>query len=172
MGRVPQVGDAVTIRNLRLRVEAMTGRVIEKVSVSLVARARAEEPAAAEGGGPMSTLYETALWLVAIGGVALAALCSGMEIACYSMNRVRLALRVGRNPPDRAARIIRSELDQADRLLSTLLVWLNIATYAGALATTTLLETKITSPALVALVNTCVLQHRSCFIFGEAASPW
>jgi CBS domain containing-hemolysin-like protein len=52
MGRVPQVGDAVTIRNLRLRVEAMTGRVIEKVSVSLVARARVEEPTPAEGATP------------------------------------------------------------------------------------------------------------------------
>jgi putative hemolysin len=52
MGRVPQVGDSVTIRNLRLRVEAMTGRVIEKVSVSLVARARTEEPVPVEGARP------------------------------------------------------------------------------------------------------------------------
>jgi CBS domain containing-hemolysin-like protein len=52
LGRVPQVGDAVEIRNLRLRVEAMNGRVIEKVSVSLAPRAEAAARAGAPAGGP------------------------------------------------------------------------------------------------------------------------
>jgi putative hemolysin len=38
LGRVPQVGDSVSIRNLKLRVEMMKGRVVEKVSVSLVSK--------------------------------------------------------------------------------------------------------------------------------------
>jgi CBS domain containing-hemolysin-like protein len=90
-----------------------------------------------------------------------------MEIACYTINRVRLALRAGRTPPDPAARIVRAELEHPDRLLATLLIWLNIATYAGALATTRLLEMKVQSPGLVALLNTCVLAP-VLFIFGEA----
>ena len=118
----------------------------------------------------MSTLEEVMLWTIATAGVLATALCSGMEIACYSINRVRLALRVGRNPPDVAARLIRRELDQPDRLLATLLLWMNIATYAGALATTELLEANIHSPAMVALVNTCVLAP-VLFIFGEAGLP-
>jgi CBS domain containing-hemolysin-like protein len=115
----------------------------------------------------MTSLYESIPWLVAAGCIGVAALCSGMEIACYAINRVRLALRAGRVPQDAAARIIRAELDQPDRLLATLLVWMNIATYAGALAITELLERNIHSPALVALVNTCVLSP-VLFIFGEA----
>jgi CBS domain containing-hemolysin-like protein len=35
LGRVPRVGDQLTIRNLRLRVEQVSGRVIERVSVRL-----------------------------------------------------------------------------------------------------------------------------------------
>ena len=41
LGRVPQVGAEVLIRNLRLKVEAMSGRMIEKVSVSLVGKTEA-----------------------------------------------------------------------------------------------------------------------------------
>jgi CBS domain containing-hemolysin-like protein len=115
----------------------------------------------------MTTLRETVLWAIAVAGVIVAALCSGMEIACYAINRVRLTLRAGLTPPDNAARTIRAELDKPDRLLSTLLIWMNIATYAGALATSELLESKVESPALVALLNTCVLAP-VLFIFGEA----
>jgi CBS domain containing-hemolysin-like protein len=55
LGRVPQVGDAIQVRNLHLRVEAMNGRVIEKVSVSLAPRAEAAgRRAGAAAGGPRS----------------------------------------------------------------------------------------------------------------------
>jgi CBS domain containing-hemolysin-like protein len=54
LGRVPLAGDEVRVRNLKLRVEAMSGRVIEKVSVSLVQR---PEPA---GGGPVAGPKEDA----------------------------------------------------------------------------------------------------------------
>jgi CBS domain containing-hemolysin-like protein len=115
----------------------------------------------------MTTLRETVLWSIAFAGAVIMALCSGMEIACYSINRVRLALRAGLVPPDKAARMIRAELDQPDRLLSTLLICMNIGTYAGALATSELLERSVESPALVALLNTCVLAP-VLFIFSEA----
>src|SRR3954451_24551415 len=115
----------------------------------------------------MSNLHEVGLWLIAAAGVLLAGLCSGVEIACYAINRVRLALRVTRTPPDRAARLIRSELEQPDRLLATLLVWMNIATYAGAVATTQLLEERVHSPILVAVIDTCILTP-ILFVLAEA----
>jgi magnesium and cobalt exporter, CNNM family len=50
LGRVPQAGDEVRVRNLKLRVEAMSGRVIEKVSVSLIQRAAFQsDPTGAAG---------------------------------------------------------------------------------------------------------------------------
>jgi len=110
---------------------------------------------------------EALLWVTAFAGIVGTALCSGMEIACYAISRVRLALRAGRTPPDPAARIIRAELEHPDRLLATLLIWMNIATYAGALAVTRLLESRVQSPALLALLNTCVLAP-VLFIFIEA----
>jgi CBS domain containing-hemolysin-like protein len=115
----------------------------------------------------MSSAHEVMLWAIALVGVVGAALCSGLEIACYSVNRVRLALRVNRTPPDASARLLRSELEHPDRLLSTLLIWLNLTTYLGAMATTELLEARIKSPGLVALVDTCVLAP-VLFIFSEA----
>src|SRR5262245_46607275 len=113
----------------------------------------------------MIWLHEVLWWSVALLGVVGSALSAGLEIACYSVNRVRLDLRAGRHPPDPAARLVRAELDQPDRLLSTLLIWLNVATYAGTLAITELLNEHIRSPALIAAVNTCILAP-VLFIFG------
>ncbi|MFA6045105.1 MAG: CNNM domain-containing protein [Phycisphaerales bacterium] len=42
LGRVPRVGDEVRIRNVRLRVERMRGRVIEQVAVAVQAPAEAQ----------------------------------------------------------------------------------------------------------------------------------
>lgn len=41
LGRVPQVGDTLVLGNVRLTVEAMSGRVVDRVVVSLEARAGA-----------------------------------------------------------------------------------------------------------------------------------
>src|SRR5262245_43440460 len=115
----------------------------------------------------MTPWQEVLWWSVALAGVIVSALSAGMEIACYSVNRVRLDLRAVRVPPDRRARLIRAELDRPDRLLATLLVWLNIATYGGTLAMTELLENKVESPVLIAVINTCILAP-VLFVFGEA----
>jgi putative hemolysin len=112
--------------------------------------------------------WEAALWwAVAVGSVAASAVFSGMEIAFYSINRVRLVLRAGRTPPDAAAVLVRRELEQPDRLLATLLVGNNIVGYMSAVAIATLLESRVGSPGLVALLNTCVLAP-VLFIFAES----
>lgn len=57
---------------------------------------------------------------IALGAIG-SAIASGVELGCYSLNRVRLVLRAG-SPDDRAARLIKNELDKPDRLLATLMV--------------------------------------------------
>ena len=83
----------------------------------------------------------TPLHFIAWGGVAVlgilgSALCNGMEIGSYSLNRVRLRLRTAESY---AARLLASELTRMDRLLATLLVANNIFNYLAALAMTQLL---------------------------------
>jgi CBS domain containing-hemolysin-like protein len=51
LGRVPQVGDSFLVRNMRVKVEAMNGRVIERVSVSLAAKAMPDGAKVARVGG-------------------------------------------------------------------------------------------------------------------------
>ena len=64
----------------------------------------------------------TVLWwcVIALGSIGLALTC-GIELGCYSLNRVRLMLRAG-SPTDRSARLIRTELEKPDRLLATLMI--------------------------------------------------
>ncbi len=110
----------------------------------------------------MSPALHTALmWLMAFAGIVLSAIASGGEIAFYSLNRVRLSLRT-----DRPAMLLKAELERPDRLLATMLIWLNVATYFSAMATSKLLE-GLGSPALIAVVNTCILAP-ILFVFAEA----
>ena len=74
---------------------------------------------------------------VAVLGIAGSALCNGMEIGSYSLNRVRLRLRTARSY---AARLLAAELEHLDRMLATLLVANSIFNYFAALALTELLE--------------------------------
>ncbi len=74
------------------------------------------------------------LCIVGIGGSAL---CSGLEIGFYALNRIRLRLRVAQG--DRQAIRTGRELEQPDRLLTTLLIWNNIFQYIGSLGLTTIL---------------------------------
>lgn len=74
------------------------------------------------------------LCVVGIGGSAL---CSGLETGFYSINRIRLRLRAGEG--DRKAELIRAELNQHDRLLTTLLIWNNVFNYLGSLGLTAIL---------------------------------
>lgn len=74
------------------------------------------------------------LCIVGVGGSAL---CSGLETGFYTVNRIRLRLRIGRG--DERARAVQDELRQPDRLLTTLLIWNNAFNYLGSLGLTTIL---------------------------------
>lgn len=114
------------------------------------------------------TAWELALWWV-LAAVAIAgsALCSGLEIGCYTVNRVRLDIRAEGSSPWRSAAALRHELDRPDRLLVTLLVGNNAFNYLGSIAVTALVALVATSDAMIALVNTLITAPL-LFILGEA----
>ncbi len=101
---------------------------------------------------------------LALAGVALSALCSGIETGTYTINRVRLAVRTGRGEP--AARRLTRELQNPERVLTTILIGNNIANYAGSFGLATIIASMHLADwqavALNALVLTPVL-----FVFGE-----
>ena len=105
----------------------------------------------------------TAETLLTIGGVAagvtLSGLFSGMETGVYALNRVRLVGRVAEG--HRAARRLHRELESPGRLLASLLVATNAATYLATWCVARLLHESGLGPwsriALEAAVVTPVL---------------
>jgi CBS domain containing-hemolysin-like protein len=108
-----------------------------------------------------------AWWVVVILCVLASALCSGMELGVYSVNRVRLDLRAARTPPDTSARILRAELDKPARVLATLLISNNIVNALAAEGSTRLLGMAGHSTLVVAAITTFVLSP-VLFIAGDA----
>ncbi len=107
------------------------------------------------------------LWIaLAVGGVALSALYSGLETGCYCASRIRLAAQAARRSGGRGARTLLRELHRLDRALATLLIGNNVANYLGALGVAAVLErlgyTSWEAVAINALALTPVL-----FVFGE-----
>ena len=94
-------------------------------------------------------------------GLAGSALFSGLETGIYCLSRVRLSLRADRHPPDRAARMLLSEVDHTIRTLATLLIGNNLFNYVAVLGLTVMLqrhiESKLAVIALIAVVFTPVL---------------
>lgn len=88
-------------------------------------------------------------------GVVLSALCSGLEIGTYTINRVRLAVRSGSG--HRRAMRLKSELDHPERLLITLLVLNNIANYLGSLGIAGVLKTTGVGPWIAIAINSVIL---------------
>lgn len=102
--------------------------------------------------------------LMLVGGLAACALSSGVETGLYTINRVRLAVRVGRG--DAAALRIREELMRPNRMLATVLVGNNIAHYVQSAGATIFLETLDGSPAEMAAANAIILTP-IVFLLGE-----
>lgn len=98
---------------------------------------------------------------LALFGLLGSALFSGLETGVYCLSRVRLNLRAAREPPDRAARSLKANLDHPSRTLATLLIGNNIFNYMGVWAIAAALHLYITSEvavmALIVLVLTPVL---------------
>lgn len=94
-------------------------------------------------------------------GLAGSALFSGLETGIYCLSRVRLSLRADRHPPDRAARLLRNEVDHTIRTLATLLIGNNLFNYVAVIGLTAMLQIHVESTlvviALIAVVFTPVL---------------
>ncbi len=107
-------------------------------------------------------------WSLLVLAFAASALCSGLEVGCYSLNRVRLDLRAARTPPDLEARILRSELERPARLLATLLICNNIVNAIVAEASASILQAGAYSAVAIAVINTVILGP-ILFVLGDAA---
>ncbi|MDZ4754994.1 MAG: CNNM domain-containing protein [Phycisphaerae bacterium] len=102
--------------------------------------------------------------LFALLGVGLSALFSGMEIGIYTLNRIGLAVRVGRG--ERSAVILDAELSRMDRVLATLLIGNNVANYVAGLGIAAVLEIYHVGVVAAVVINTCVLLPVT-FVLGE-----
>lgn len=104
------------------------------------------------------TPIELAGWgMVAAAGVAGSALCSGLETGAYCLNRVKLHVRAERSPPDRSARLLRSELEHPERFLAANLIANAAFAYLGASGITKVLEGMGYSAGATILINALVL---------------
>ncbi len=101
---------------------------------------------------------------LAVMAILLSALFSGIETGCYTLNRISLAVRVGRR--ERAARILDGELGRPDRLLATLLVGNNIANYLSGLGIAAILDRFGFGPFESVALNLLVLLPIT-FVFAE-----
>lgn len=98
-----------------------------------------------------------AMWIcVALLALVASSLSSGVEMGCYALNRVRLAVRAERRE-DRPARILRDELSKPDRLITTLLVTNNIFNSLAALAITKALNYFDLSALEKVVINIAIL---------------
>lgn len=102
--------------------------------------------------------------VVAIVGVALSAICSGVETGLYVVNRVRLAVRSGRG--DVSSVRLEREMERPERLLPTLLILNNAANYAGNLGVAMFLSVWSLSTGSVIVLNT-LLVVPLLFVFAE-----
>lgn len=105
------------------------------------------------------------IWVaLVVGGVLLSALCSGVETGVYSLNRVRLALRVARG--ERRALLLRDEIDHPNRLLAALLIANTIANDVVSIAISRLFDGFGLGAVAAVVVNTLVVVPL-LFVFGE-----
>ncbi len=94
----------------------------------------------------------------------LSALFSGIETGIYSLNRIRLAIEVGR--ARKAATRLLEEIRFPNRMLATLLIGNACAHDLGSIAIANLLDGAGFSPLEGIVLNTCLLLPL-IFIFGE-----
>ncbi|MHC4127422.1 MAG: CNNM domain-containing protein [Planctomycetota bacterium] len=101
---------------------------------------------------------------MALAGICLSALFSGLETGLYTINRVRIVVRANRG--ERAARRLQHEIRKANRLLSTLLLGNNVANYLGTFGVAAILNGMGLTTGLAIVINAGLLIPL-LFIFGE-----
>jgi CBS domain containing-hemolysin-like protein len=102
--------------------------------------------------------------VMALAGILLSALFSGLETGLYTINRVRVVVRANRG--ERAARRLQQEIRRPNRLLSTLLLGNNMANYMGTFGVAAILDGMGLTAGWAIVINTGLLIPL-LFIFGE-----
>ncbi len=102
--------------------------------------------------------------LMALAGICLSALFSGLETGLYTINRVRVVVRANRG--ETAARRLQREIRKPNRLLSTLLLGNNVANYMGTFGVAAILDGLGVTTGLAIAINAGLLIPL-LFIFGE-----
>jgi CBS domain containing-hemolysin-like protein len=111
------------------------------------------------------TIVDFLPWIgVALLGLALSSLFSGMETGVYCVNRLRLRVRADRG--DAGARLLQHEIENQQRVLSTLLIGNNIANYMGSLGVAAIMSGFELAEWEAILLNAGVLTPL-LFVFGE-----
>lgn len=109
------------------------------------------------------------MWLVYLAmlgaGIFGSAIFSGFETAIYSMSRLRLIVRQSRG--ERQANILRSEISDAQRTISTLLISNNICNFVVSFALTAILTRLLGWGEVLSIVVQALLLTPLLFIFGE-----
>lgn len=112
----------------------------------------------------MSTPTLIGWGVMALAGICLSALFSGLETGIYTINRVRVEVRANRGEP--AARRLVHELRHPARLLSTLLIGNNVANYLGTFGVAAILNGLGVADDVGIAINAGLLIPL-LFIFGE-----
>jgi magnesium and cobalt exporter, CNNM family len=106
-------------------------------------------------------------WFVVLLGIGGSAMCSGLEVGLYTVNRVLVRVRSIGDEGSNSAKILQRQLEHPNHVLSSLLVWNNLFNYAGTLAITTLIATYGLSDLELILVQVVVLTP-VLLIFAES----
>lgn len=80
-------------------------------------------------------------WILVFIGIGGSAMCSGLEVGLYTVNRVIVRVRAADKKLGVRARVLESQINNQNSTLTALLIWNNIFNYAGTLAFTTLIAT-------------------------------
>lgn len=112
---------------------------------------------------------EILIWsLIFIAGIAGSALCSGLEVGFYTVNRVLVRVHGAGPKGRRGAKVLQRQLDRPAPTLTALLIWNNIFNYAGTLGLTTLVATLGFSDTQMILLQVVVLTP-VLLVFAESA---
>ena len=89
----------------------------------------------------MSLLELIMWWVIVLVGIGGSAVCSGLEVGLYTVNRVLVRVHGADKARGKRARVLELQIEHAASTLTALLVWNNIFNYVGTLAITTLIAT-------------------------------
>ncbi len=106
-------------------------------------------------------------WVLMLLGLGGSALCSGLEVGMYSINRVRLEVRSRIGQRSASIARLRAELENPARVLTSLLIFNNAFNYLATLAITALLTMQGVGDVWIIVLQAAILTP-VILVFGEA----